>query len=97
MVPWFRLRVLVALAFAVSSVAIFAAPAAAGTVLTACTGTCGFWQVYDASTVQRGANCVYQNGGSYQLKDITVRPPLMHGNYPNKTKVGWRLRVHRSR
>jgi hypothetical protein len=90
-----RLRSLMALAFAISSLAVFAAPAAAETVLVPCSGTCGYWEVYDASVGKKGAVCVYANSYPYQLNSITVRPPLMHGYYTPKTKVGWRFIVQR--
>ena len=89
------IRIVLALAFALMAVGAFSSPAAAETVLSGCSGTCGAWQVNDASVGQKGAVCVYQSSGLYDLKQITVRAPLMHGNYPTKTKVGWRYNIQR--
>ncbi len=84
-----------ALVVAISALAIVAAPAAAETVLVNCNGTCGSFQVGDHESGGKGAVCVYQNGGSYNLKEITVRPPKMYGVHSTKTKVGWRFKVQR--
>lgn len=90
-----RLRIVVALVFAMSALGIVAGPATAETVTQACQGTCGYWEVYDSMAPERGANCVYAASSPYKLKQITIRPALMHGAYSNKTKVGWRFRVQR--
>ncbi len=90
-----RFRIPVALVFALTSLAAFALPASAETVLSPCSGTCGDWQVNDASVGQKGAVCVYQSSGLYDLKQITVRAPLMHGYYNGDTKVGWRFNIQR--
>lgn len=92
-----KFRVLLALALALNSLAAVALPAAAEIVLDACTGTCGYYQVKDQGpTGPKGAVCVYLNNTTHpDLARITVRPPLMHGNYPTKTKVGWRFRIQR--
>ena len=91
-----KFRALIALAFAISSVAVIVAPAAAATVLTACTGTCGYYEVYDMGpTGQKGAVCVYETGSSYDLDEITIRPPLMHGSRPTKDKVSWRFKIRK--
>jgi hypothetical protein len=72
-----------------------AAPAAAETVLVSCNGTCGYYEVKDQGpTGPKGAVCAYDSNA--MLKFISVRPPLMHGNYPYKTKVGWRFKIRNS-
>ena len=38
---------------------------------------------------------MYEKPGQ-DLDEITVRPPLMHGYYSNKTKVAWRFKVRRA-
>lgn len=91
-----RFRMLLALTFAVSSLAVIAAPAAAETPLVPCNGTCGYYEVYDTGPAgQKGAVCGYE-GNSRDLDFISVRPPLMHGNYSNKTKVEWRFKIRRA-
>ena len=90
-----KLRIGVALVFAISALGMVAGPAAAETVTQACQGTCGYWEAYDNPAPERGANCVYSTNSPYKLKQITVRPVLMHGAYPNNTKVGWRFKVQR--
>lgn len=97
-----RLRILVAVAFAFGALTIVSGPVSAETQLSGCLknrtslaqGTCGYWEVYDASVGKKGAVCVY-GGNAYKLVEITVRPPLMHGFYSKKTKVGWRFKVQR--
>src|SRR5215210_465269 len=98
-----RFKLVLAAVFAVASLSIIAAPAMSETVLKACStspssttmGLCGYWEVYDASSGKKGAVCVYASSYPYQLNTITVRPPLMHGYYSTKTKVGWRFNVQR--
>ena len=68
-------------------------PAQAAVILVDCTGTCGYYELHDDQTTERGANCLYQSANPGKLDQITVRPPLMHGNYPGKTKVEWRFRI----
>lgn len=88
-----RIRSLIAIGFAISSLVVMAMPAAAETVLVPCSGTCGYYEVKDTGpTGPKGAVCGY-GAASSQLKFISVRPPLMHGNYPVKTKVGWRFKI----
>ncbi len=90
------MRLMLGLAFAISSLAVTVTPAAAETVLKDCVGTCGYWEVSDTGpSGPKGAVCVYETGGSHDLDRITVRPPLMHGNYANKTTVKWRFKVRR--
>ncbi len=89
-------RTMTALTLALSALAITVAPAAAETVLINCNGTCGSWQVSDTGpTGPKGAVCKYENA-SGDLDFISVRPPLVHGNYPNRTKVGWRFKIQQS-
>lgn len=91
------LRFLIAFGFALSSLAVIAAPAMAETVIEGCSGSCGYWEVYDTGpTGMKGAVCVYETGSSHDLDKITIRPPLMHGNYSTKTKVGWRYKIRRA-
>jgi hypothetical protein len=94
--PMLRNRFVAALGFALVLGAFVAAPAAAETVINPCTGTCGYWQVNDADPGMKGAVCQYETG-SYDLDWISVRPPLMHGPYPNKTKVMWKFNILRSK
>jgi hypothetical protein len=89
------LRVALGLVFAMSALGAMAAPAAAEVVVKACVGNCGYYEVYDNSTGQPGAKCTYQNSYPYKLLNVNVRPPLMHGDYSNKTKVGWRFLIQR--
>jgi len=87
-------RGLLGLALALGVVIVSAAPVAAERILTDCTGTCGYWEVKDTGpTGPKGAVCVYERGSSYDLDKITVRPPLMHGNYATNTRVGWRFKI----
>src|SRR4051812_20590053 len=87
--------------FAFSALAVIGSPALAATVTRDCyngpTGTsmgvCGYWEVYDNSVGKKGAVCVYDYSSPYYLNRITIRPPLMHGYYSYKTKVGWRFIV----
>lgn len=91
-----RLRLILALGLALSAAGAFALPAAAETVLVNCNGTCGYYEVKDTGpSGPKGAVCVYEKPG-YDLDKITVRPPLMHGNYANKTKVAWRFKIRRA-
>lgn len=87
-------RGFLALMFVVGTFMVAAAPAAAETVITACQGTCGDYQVDDNNTGTPGATCRYTQP-AYYLAAIDIRPPLMHGNYANKTKVEWRYRIQR--
>ncbi len=89
-----RNRFIVALGFAIALGTVIAAPVAAETVIDPCSGTCGYWEVYDTSSM-KGAVCKYETG-SYDLDSISVRPPLMHGPYSNKTKVQWKFNILRS-
>lgn len=91
----YRLRLVLALCVALTSVAAFALPASAETILSACSGTCGDWQVGDGEMGQKGSNGIYGTSFPYELNKITVRPPLMHGNYSANSQVAWRFRIQR--
>ncbi|MDL2334934.1 MAG: hypothetical protein QFC55_02740 [Chloroflexota bacterium] len=91
-----RKRFVAALGFALVFGSVMAAPAAAETVISPCSGTCGYWQVNDTGPAgMKGGVCQYETG-SYDLDSISVRPPLMHGPYSNKTKVQWKFNILRS-
>ena len=91
-----RIRLLVALGFALTSIGVFAAPASAESIQVACNGRCGYYEVKDQPTAgMAGAQCNYATSYPYKLTSIKVRPPLMHGDYTAKTKVGWRYRIQR--
>lgn len=89
-----RLRLLFALGLALTSIGILAAPASAEVVMVACNGRCGYYEVDDTSSMT-GGRCNYGTSYPYKLLSIRVRPPLMHGDYMAKTKVGWRFRIQR--
>jgi len=89
------LRIVLGVIFAVSAVSVMAAPAAAEVIVKACVGNCGYYEVYDNSGSQQGAKCTYKSSYPYKLLNMSVRPPLMHGDYPSKTKVEWRFKVQR--
>jgi len=89
-------RGLLAMAFAVVSLALVVGPALAETTLVQCNGTCGDYQVTDMGpTGGKGAVCKYETN-SFDLDFISVRPPIMHGPFSTKSKVGWRYRIFRS-
>ena len=90
-----RLRLIVALSFALTSVAAFAAPASAESIFSPCSGTCGYWEVYDGETGRKGANGIYATDFPYELNKISVRPPLMHGAHASDSQVAWRFRIQR--
>jgi hypothetical protein len=91
-----RMRLLIAMSAALTSLGVLAAPASAEVVQVECNGRCGYYEVKDAGTAsQAGAQCNYGTSYPYKLKSIKVRPPLMHGDYAAKTKVGWRYRIQR--
>ena len=87
-------RIALALAFALSAVAGFAGPAAAETVLDACTGTCGAYDIGDSGPPY-GANCSYEKA-SHDLDKMSARPPTVWGNYDFTTTVKWRFKIIRS-
>jgi hypothetical protein len=86
-------RVLAALSLAIGSLGAIAGPAAAETPIDPCTGTCGYYEIGDSGPPY-GANCSYERG-SKDLDKMSVRPPLMHGNYDFDTTVKWRFKVIR--
>lgn len=91
-----RNRFAAALGLALIFGAVIAAPVSAETVLTTCSGTCGYYEVHDTGpSGMKGAVCQYETG-SYDLDWISVRPPLMHGPYSSKTKVMWKFNILRS-
>ena len=89
-----RKRIVAALGLALVVGTFAAGPVSAETVINSCSGTCGYWEVYDTSGMT-GAVCKYETG-SYDLDWISVRPPLMHGPYSTKTKVQWKFNILRS-
>lgn len=90
------MRAMLGLVLAVSSLSVIAAPAGAAIVIEGCSGTCGYWEVKDTGPAgPKGAVCGYETA-SYDLDFISVRPPLMHGNYSYKTKVEWCFKVRRA-
>lgn len=96
-------RIVLGLVFASTLLIATAAPVGAETILKGChrnatsaqMGDCGYWEVYDASVGKKGVVCVYRTSSPYNLDEMTIRPPLMHGLYSNKTPVGWRFKVRR--
>lgn len=91
------LRILAALTIALTTLAVVAAPAMAETTLNMCTGNCGYYEYKDGGpSGPKGAVCKYETA-SYDLDFISVRPPLMHGPYAYKTKVGWQYKIYRSK
>ena len=90
-----RFRLLIGLTLAISALVVMAAPAAGFAIIDDCNGTCGYYEVTDVEGGMRGANCFYINSFPFKLDRITIRPPLMHGDYTTKTKVGWRFKAQR--
>lgn len=87
-------RATLSLFVAITALIGLAAPASAETVITACNGTCGYYEIGDGGPPY-GANCQYE-AGSYDLDKISVRPPLMHGPWSYNTNVRWLFRIFRS-
>jgi len=87
-------RTLLALAFAVSSLVVIGIAPVSAEVDYGCVGKCGEYQVYDSTTMP-GAKCTYGTSYPYKLREISVRPPIMHGWYSYKTPVLWRFRIQR--
>ena len=87
------MRMLAALSLALVAVGTLVVPASATTIITECNGTCGYYEIGDAGPPY-GANCQYEKV-SYDLDKMSVRPPLMHGPYAQKTKVRWLFRIFR--
>ncbi len=89
-------RIAFGLLMAVGLLAAGAIPASAETVLNNCTGNCGDWQVNDMGPIGgKGAVCKYEKN-SFDLDFISVRPPIMHGPFAQKTKVQWQYKILRS-
>jgi len=88
-----RLRMVLAVAFAITAVGALAAPAAAESALIPCNGNCGYYENGDGGPPY-GSNCQYE-AASYDLDKMSPRPPLMHGSYSFKTKVDWRFKILR--
>jgi hypothetical protein len=88
-------RTSLALVFALGALVVIGiAPVAAETDM-GCVGTCGYYQVDDNDTGMPGARCTYANSYPYKLKEISIRPPLMHGYQADKDPVGWAFRIQR--
>ena len=89
-------RALLGVAFATSFLITGALPATAETILNNCSGVCGDWQVSDMGPLgQKGAVCKYEKT-SFELDFISIRPPIMHGPFAQKTKVQWQYKILRS-
>lgn len=88
-------RSMIALGVALSTLVVAAQPVAAARILKE-TGSPAYYELYDEQVGRRGANCIYE-AGSYDLDKITIRPPQMHGNHQQNTKVEWRFRIRRQR
>jgi hypothetical protein len=82
------------LATVLAALVVGAQPAAAYDLISA-DGRTGYWEAYDTQAGMRGANCLYE-AASFDLDRITIRPPQMHGDYPQLTWVGWRYIVQRN-
>jgi hypothetical protein len=79
-------------AVALTAVLLGAQPAAAETVLQACAGECGNYEIDDSPAPKRGANCIYGKDATTELDRITIRPPTnVHGSHAQNTWVGWRF------
>jgi hypothetical protein len=87
------LRTLVALFIAVTSLATLAAPAAAETVISPCSGRCGSNDGFDEPGGPFGAVCKYDNT-TLDLATIVVHPPEIWSLYAKLTKVGWRYEIY---
>jgi len=94
MVMFKRLRLTIVSVIALSAVFAVGVMPAAAAVDSGCSGKCGYYQVDDSMTMP-GAKCTYGTSYPYKLREISVRPPLMHGWYANKTPVAWRFRIQR--
>jgi hypothetical protein len=90
------LRIVAALSLSIMAVGTLAGPAAAETIIQDCGGseTCAYWEVKDGGPPY-GATCKYETG-SYDLDKIKIVPPLMHGPFSSKTKVGWQYKILRT-
>ncbi len=84
-----------ALVFALGALVVVGTAPVAAAVDMGCNGTCGYYEVYDNNTGMPGARCDYANSFPYKLKDISIRPPLMHGYQSDKDPVAWAYRIQR--
>ena len=89
-----RLRLAMMSVIALSAVFVIGVAPVGAAVDSGCSGKCGYYEVYDTWSMP-GAKCTYQTSYPYNLKEISVRPPLMHGWYSYKTPVAWRFRIQR--
>jgi hypothetical protein len=86
-----RIRLICALAIALTAMLPMAAPAAALTTLDPCKGTCGNHSGQDTAGGPWGATCKFAD--DMWLHQIKVRPPTVFGSTSSKRKVGWRYKV----
>ncbi len=89
-----KIRVLLAISVAVATMVLAVQPVAAARILKE-DGNWGYYELYDEMVGRKGANCIYETG-SQDLDKITIRAPLMHGDYPQNTKVEWRFKIRRN-
>ena len=89
------MRASLALVIALGALLVISIAPVAAEADMGCTGTCGYYEVYDNDTGTPGAKCTYANGYPYKLKEISIRPPLMHGYQSDKDPVGWAFRIQR--
>ena len=89
-----RTRRVLSFAAALTALVLSVQPVAAETVINE-TGRWGYYEVYDNQDFQRGANCFYETG-TFDLDKITVRPPMVHGDYAQNTWIGWRFLIQRN-
>jgi hypothetical protein len=94
MVMFKRLRLTIVSVIALGAVFVVGVAPVGAAVDSGCSGRCGSYQV-DDSTSLPGAKCSYGTSFPYKLNWISVRPPLMHGDYAAKTPVAWRFRIQR--
>lgn len=87
------IRTSVALSCALLALLLGVQPAAAAVVINE-TGRVGSYQLNDFEVGQRGANCIYETA-TFDLDEITIRAPFMHGDYHRMTWVGWEFRIQR--
>jgi len=87
------IRTSVALSCALLALLLGVQPAAAAVIINE-TGRVGSYQLNDFQVGQRGANCTYESN-SFDLDNISVRAPFVHGDYQQMTWVGWEFRIQR--
>jgi hypothetical protein len=88
-------RIVFVIAAAVLALAFGVQPALAATIISGPTGSTGDFDVFDTQLGLKGAKCVYEGSGDFELDKIKVRPPRVYGAYANKTWVGWRFKILR--